>query len=246
MALYKNDRYQKNNEDRLTLQSNQLAEGLASEQGSPKRAEGKDWNLVIREKEAEFHRAIENYEEHHANLQRNNKRLEERIAELENKLMNSEKNWRIKYEAKELEVIDIKALTRQEFTDQISLLRKENSAMKIANNDLALKLENIEKNAQFNKNLQNYDWEADLVQEMINVKANLEPLRQQINELQEFNIYEKEQSVRDRTNLQTRVMELEAEIERNNETIKGLEKKVLEGHQERSGFEDKAQLLKKY
>lgn len=80
--------------------------------------------------------------------------------------------------------------------------------MKIANNDLALKLENFEKNAQFNKNLQNYDWEADLVQEMINVKANLEPLRQQINELQEFNIYEKEQSVRDRTNLQTRVMEL--------------------------------------
>lgn len=80
MALHKNDRYQKNNEDRLTPQSNQLAEGLASEQGSPKRAKGKDWNLVFREKKAEFHRAIENYEEHHANLQRNNKSLEERIA----------------------------------------------------------------------------------------------------------------------------------------------------------------------
>ena len=84
------------------------------------------------------------------------------------------------------------------------------------------------------------------MQEMINVKANLEPLRQQINELQEMNIYEKEQSIRDRTNLQTRVMELESEIERNNETIKGLERKVLEGHQERSGFEEKAHLLKKY
>jgi hypothetical protein len=67
-------------------------------------------------------------------LLRNNKRLEERIGELENKLTNTDKNWRVKYEAKELEVIDIKALTRQEFTEQVSFLRKENSVLKLSIN----------------------------------------------------------------------------------------------------------------
>jgi hypothetical protein len=42
--------------------------------------EGKDFNQTIRDKEAEFHRTIANYEEHHSNLTRTNKRLEERIA----------------------------------------------------------------------------------------------------------------------------------------------------------------------
>lgn len=46
----------------------------------------------------------------------------------------------MKYESKQLEVIDIKALTRQEFTEQITILRKENSALKLANNDLSIKL----------------------------------------------------------------------------------------------------------
>ena len=43
---------------------------------------------------------------------------------------------------------------------------------------------------------------------MVAVKANLEPLRQQIGELQELNVYEKEQSIRERTNLRTQVLEL--------------------------------------
>ena len=57
---------------------------------------------------------------------------------------------------------------------------------------------------------QKFDWEAELVQEMVSVKANLEPLRQQISELQDMNIYEKEQSMRERTNLKTQVLELES------------------------------------
>ena len=57
---------------------------------------------------------------------------------------------------------------------------------------------------------QKFDWEAELVQEMVSVKANLEPLRQQISELQDMNIYEKEQSMRERTNLRTQVLELES------------------------------------
>jgi len=109
----------------------------------------------------------------------------------------AEKNWRIKLETKELEVIDIKALTRQEFSEQISLIRKENTTLKLGNSDLSLKIESLEKIAHSSsRNNPNYDWEADLVKEMIAVKANLEPLRQQIGELQEMNFYEKEQSVR--------------------------------------------------
>ena len=51
---------------------------------------------------------------------------------------------------------------------------------------------------------------------MIAVKSNLEPLRQQISELQELNIYEKEQAIREKANLRTQVLELEAEVERQN------------------------------
>lgn len=54
------------------------------------------------DREAELRRTIENYEEHHATLQRNCKRLEERCNELEGKLQAVEKAWRIKLEAKDL------------------------------------------------------------------------------------------------------------------------------------------------
>ena len=47
-------------------------------------------------REAELRRTIENYEEHHATLQRNCKKLEERNGELEGKLASSEKSWRAK------------------------------------------------------------------------------------------------------------------------------------------------------
>jgi DNA repair exonuclease SbcCD ATPase subunit len=245
VSLYKNDKFHKIAEERETLISNQQPEGIPSAQSSPRKSDTRDLAAVLRDKEAEFHRTIENYEEHHSNLTRATKRYEERIGELENKLMSTEKNWRVKLEAKEMEVIEIKAFTRQEFTDQISMLRKENSALKILNNDLSLKMESLEKNVHHNNNYQNYDWEADLVQEMIAVKANLEPLRQQISELQEMNFYEKEQSVRERTNLQTHVLELQSEVERQSETIKNLEKKILEAHQEKLNLEEKANNLRR-
>lgn len=105
-------------------------------------------------------------------------------------------------------------------------------------------MESMEKN---NTQLpaQKFDWEADLIQEMIAVKSNLEPLRQQISELQELSIYEKEQVIREKTNLRTQVLELEAEVERQNETIKGLEKKVMESHQEKIGLLENSAQLKK-
>lgn len=153
--------------------------------------------------------------------------------------MSTDKNWRIKYEAKELEVIDIKALTRQEFTEQVSQLRKDNAQLRLANSDLALRLENAERSAQTGPAAA-WDWEADLVQEMIQVRANLEPLRQQIGELQELNLYEREQSVRERTTLHARVLELEAEAERQQETIRGMERRAVEVHQERAALEERA------
>lgn len=42
----------------------------------------------------------------------------------------------------------------------------------------------MEKNNIVNSAQLSYDWEAEIVQEMIAVKGNLEPLRQQISELQ--------------------------------------------------------------
>lgn len=92
---------------------------------------------------------------------------------------------------------------------------------------------------------QKFDWETDLIQEMIAVKSNLEPLRQQISELQELNIYEKEQSIREKTNLRTQVLELESEVERQNETIKSLEKKIVESHQEKITLEEKCNMMRK-
>ncbi len=57
--------------------------------------------------------------------------------------------------------------------------------------------------------------------------------------------YEKEQAIRDRTNLQTRVLELEAEVERQNETIKNMEKKAMDVHKEKAGFEDRTAAIKR-
>ena len=52
-------------------------------------------------------------------------------------------------------------------------------------NDVLTRLENSEKDKSINNFPQkNFDWEAELVQEMVAVKANLEPLRLQISELQ--------------------------------------------------------------
>jgi len=59
---------------------------------------------------------------------------------LENKVINTEKQWRNKLDTKELELIDAKSQIRQEFTEQVSALRKENSNLKVANNDLSIKL----------------------------------------------------------------------------------------------------------
>ena len=75
-----------------------------------------------------------------ATLQRNVRRLEERNAELETKLAACEKGWRAKMDAKEVEVVEVKARARQELGEQVAALRKENAALRVASSEAAAKL----------------------------------------------------------------------------------------------------------
>lgn len=103
VALYKNQKFPKP-EERENLrplsptQQQKSPQQPESAKGSPRKLEKdtKDLKELLRDKEADFHRAIANYEEHHSNLTRSNKRLQERIVELDTKLAASEKNWRMK------------------------------------------------------------------------------------------------------------------------------------------------------
>ena len=51
--------------------------------------------------------------------------------------------------------------------------------------------------------------------------------------------------MRERTNLRTHVLELEAEVERQTETISSLERKIVESHQEKLALEQKSGLLRR-
>ena len=50
----------------------------------------------------------------------------------------------------------------------------------MANNDLSIRQESVDKTMSFGVP-EKLDWEANLVQEMIAIRSNLEPLRQQIS-----------------------------------------------------------------
>lgn len=50
--------------------------------------------IRMREKEQEFHRTLENYEQHHMTLSNQNKKNEERLNEMEQRLIENDKNWR--------------------------------------------------------------------------------------------------------------------------------------------------------
>lgn len=62
----------------MPIQQQQQQPENGQNQGSPRKSDKdiKDLNQLLREKEAQFHRTIANYEEHHSNLTRTNKRLE--------------------------------------------------------------------------------------------------------------------------------------------------------------------------
>lgn len=75
------------------------------------------------------------------------------------------------------------------------------------------------------------------------MKANLEPLRIQISELHEINYHEKEQNMREKTNLQTKVMDLESDLERLQLTNKELSNKLIEAHEQTRLYEETNKLI---
>lgn len=105
--------------------------------------------------------------------------------------------------------------------------------MKLANSEAIARLENCQQGVAFGQQLQSMDWEGDLLREVTAMRNNLEPLRQQINELHHTDIYSRENAARERANLQARVLELEADVQRQTETIKSLEKRIIEGQEEK-------------
>jgi hypothetical protein len=148
---------------------------------------------------------------------------------LEGKLVACEKMWRGKLEAKDLEAVEVKARARQEFGDQVAVLRKENASLRLASSEATAKLENCQQGVLFGQQLQALDWEGDLLRELTAVRSSLEPLRQQVVDLQETDHFQRESAVRERAALQARVMELEADGQRQNEVIRSLEQRLVEG-----------------
>jgi chaperonin cofactor prefoldin len=189
--------------ERLKLTFTELEHQLANAQPKPP-AE----TTPKADREAELRRTIENYEEHHATLQRNCRRLEERSSELESKLQAVEKAWRVKLEAKDLEVVEVKARARQDLSEQVTVLRRENAALRLASSEATVKLENYQQTALFSQQLDALDWEGDLLRQLTAVRSSMEPLRQQMTELQETDHYQREEAVRERAGLQARVLEL--------------------------------------
>lgn len=55
-------------------------------------------------------------------------------------------------------MIEIKAQARQEFSEQVALLRKENAQLRLTSSELALRLENAEKGAQWQQQQPSFDW----------------------------------------------------------------------------------------
>lgn len=88
----------------------------------------------LKEKEAEFRKTLENYEERQSSLSKTNRKLEEQISELENKLYNMETEYKNKLNEKDIEVKVSKSSAREEFQSQINSLKKEVSQLKLNNN----------------------------------------------------------------------------------------------------------------
>ncbi len=90
----------------------------------------------------------------------------------------------------------------------MAVLRKENAALRLANSEATVKLENCQQSALFTQQLNALDWEGDLLRQLTAVRSSMEPLRQQMAELQDADHYQKEEAVRERAGLQARVLEL--------------------------------------
>lgn len=80
---------------------------------------------------------------------------------------------------------------------------------------------------------------------MRDLKSQMEPMSYQISELQEKNEFEKEQSLREKMNLQMKTVELEAELERFKDSHKLLEQKLIRESERTRKFEDTEKTIRK-
>lgn len=93
-------------------------------------------------------------------------------------------------------MVEVKARARQELGEQVALLRKENSALRLNSSEAAAKFENSQQNALLSQQLESLDWEGDLIRQLTAVRSSLEPLRQQMAEINETDRYQQEEVVR--------------------------------------------------
>ena len=77
------------------------------------------------------------------------------------------------------------------------------------------------------------------------VRASLDPLHQQIAQLQETDLFQREEGARERAGLQARVLELEAERARQEEVVRSLERRVVEGQDERAAVSQLAEQVRR-
>ena len=130
MQAYKNERYQRIETSKETRIQTEHTQGFneptitISDVNSPKRQAKDQGYESWKQKEADMQRALQEYEDQNAVLSRKNRQNENRIYEIENKLINSEKNWRNLIDTKEVELVEAKSQHRQEFNEQIVVLRK--------------------------------------------------------------------------------------------------------------------------
>ena len=65
-------------------------------ESSGQNEELKEQMNLLKQREAEYHRTIMNFEEHHANLNRTIRIHEENLSEIENKLATNDAKWKAK------------------------------------------------------------------------------------------------------------------------------------------------------
>ena len=76
------------------------------------------------EKQVEFRKTIENYEEHQSALSRANRKLEEKNTQLQNQLFDLETEYKNRLNKKEIEIREVKSNAREEYQGQLSSMKK--------------------------------------------------------------------------------------------------------------------------
>lgn len=172
---------------------------------------------------------------------RNSRKQEERANELERKLAVNDKHWKCLVEEKELEGMEQRRALRAECVSELEQLRAENAQLRVENSSLSVRAESgIGANPEAGR-----DWEAELLGELLRMRQHLTPIGQQVEQMQADAGVEHQQLLRDRASLESRVIQLEAELEGQREGYQQLEGRLVEEYQWKGKFEAAAAEAKK-